>query len=185
MLCLRTKELILHLIIKKLPSVKQSLNIMSSNDNNQVSNECGTKNGCEVLLSGSKVPLPESPVVKNMVDGDVKFKKLSNDEGSAPKCVSLVEAITAFDEETYKEEEDKDYIPGERRLKLALGALAEEEGKVFECSSLAESITAFDDKTYKEEEDEDYLPEEVEESSSDSSDEEKLDESSADSSDED
>jgi len=45
--------------------------------------------------------------------------KLPEEEGVVYKCVSLVEAIAAFDDKTYNEEEDEDYVPPEERgLKL-------------------------------------------------------------------
>merc|ERR1712080_188497 len=88
------------------------------------------------------------------------------EEGMVYKCVSLVEAIAAFDDETYNEEEDKDYLtPKERDLKLI-----QEIGPGDNCASLVEVITTFDDETYNEKEDEDYSPPENYENALDASD---------------
>merc|ERR1712228_517614 len=67
---------------------------------------------------------------------------------------SLVEAIAAFDSETYNEEEDEDYLtPKERDMKLI-----QEVGPGDNCAPLVEAITAFDDEAYDEKDDEDYSP---------------------------
>lgn len=45
------------------------------------------------------------------LDDQLPSDKKNEDEGKVFKCVSLVDAISSFDNETYKEEEDKDYVP--------------------------------------------------------------------------
>merc|ERR1711890_134469 len=88
------------------------------------------------------------------ISSDSESSNMLPEEGMVYKCVSLVEAIAAFDDETYNEEEDKDYLtPKERDLKLI-----QEIGPGDNCASLVEAITAFDDETYNEIEDEDYSP---------------------------
>lgn len=62
-------------------------------------------------------------------ENDKSVGVVTEEDGTAYKCVSLVEAINAFDEGTYNEEEDEDYLPPEERgLKLEEIGLGESDG---------------------------------------------------------
>merc|ERR1719262_1963799 len=104
--------------------------------------------------SGDQLDLHEraKQEVQEVKEGISKSNNAS-EEGMVYKCISLVEAIAAFDNETYNEEEDEDYLtPKERDMKLI-----QEVGPGDNCAPLVEAITAFDDEGYNEKEDEDYL----------------------------
>jgi len=55
----------------------------------------------------------------NIASDAESSKMIPEEEGTVYKCISLVEAISAFDDKTYNEDEDEDYLPPEERgLKL-------------------------------------------------------------------